>query len=46
MVETTTLKETASNDKTLEKETKNNEKKVEEAKAKPETTVKCLEVEV
>uniref|UniRef100_A0A8V0ZH69 Lymphatic vessel endothelial hyaluronan receptor 1 n=1 Tax=Gallus gallus TaxID=9031 RepID=A0A8V0ZH69_CHICK len=46
VVETTALKDTASNDKILEKETKNNGKMVEEATAKPETTVKCLEVEV
>ena len=46
MVETTALKDTASNDKIVEKETKNNGKMVEEATAKPETTVKCLEVEV
>ncbi|XP_065611380.1 lymphatic vessel endothelial hyaluronic acid receptor 1 [Cyrtonyx montezumae] len=46
VVETTALKEAVSNDKTLEKEAKNNGKKVEEDKAKPETTVKCLEVEV
>ncbi|POI27070.1 hypothetical protein CIB84_009180 [Bambusicola thoracicus] len=45
VVETTALKEAASNDKTLEKET-NNGKMVEEATAKPETTAKCLEVEV
>ncbi|XP_072194913.1 lymphatic vessel endothelial hyaluronic acid receptor 1 [Excalfactoria chinensis] len=46
VTETMPLKEAASNDKTPEKETKNNGKKVEEAKAKPETTVKCLEAEV
>lgn len=46
VIETMPLKDSASNDKALEKETKNNGKKVEEAKAKPETTVKCLEAEV
>ncbi|NXS91654.1 LYVE1 protein, partial [Jacana jacana] len=46
MIETTTVKEAQSNDKTPEKETKNNGKKVEESKPKPEATVKCLEAEV
>ncbi|KAM3670504.1 lymphatic vessel endothelial hyaluronic acid receptor 1 [Ammospiza maritima maritima] len=45
-VVTTTLKETKSNDQTLEKETQNNGNKVEECKTKPEATVKCLEAEV